>query len=388
MGLQLSQGSFAPRVGDKRRDARRPPRARLAEAAVPLEVVAVLEPRLQLAQHVRRRLRFDSAGQPLDVTRQFEQRLGQPCRGGGHGGVADSLARRHPILDHRQPNPLCHLLGDITLGLEVDPGPRLAEALGRRRIQGAAGGHDSLRPADGAVVQQQPDFRPLIERDAALQAVGRAGFDEALFNVGRLGVEAHEDGDLVRRDALGQVGPDLFHQRPRHRLLGRRLVNPRQPAEPLRQAQPLGLPHAVMLDDAVRQDHLRRLAAEAVGHVVGLGPVAAGEVEDEARVRAAPLVDRLVVVANGHVVAVGRGQQVEHFGLGEVDVLELIHHNAVVLASDRLQQVRGLDHDLPAGHEHVIEGVRTLAPPYLLHEPIEVQIPGQAVWRGGLRRQA
>ena len=93
-------------------------------------------------------------------------------------------------------------------------------------------------------------------------------------------------------------------------------------------------PPLVMADDAVGQDHLTGGAAKVFGHEIDFGPVARLKVEDKIGIRAPPLIDGLVVVADGHVVAVRRGNQVQQFGLGQVDILKLIDQHTLIAPLD------------------------------------------------------
>src|SRR6266853_1848959 len=90
--------------------------------------------------------------------------------------------------------------------------------------------------------------------------------------------------------------------------------------------QPLLGALGVVADDAVSgvQDGLARAVVLLQPHDLGVGVVLA-EIEDIAHVRAAEAIDRLVVVADHHHVAVLLREQVHQDVLGAVGVLVLVY---------------------------------------------------------------
>ena len=96
--------------------------------------------------------------------------------------------------------------------------------------------------------------------------------------------------------------------------------------------QPFGLPLAIVLNDLIGQRQRAGRTAEILIHDIGLRLIAFREVKDKVGVRPAPLIHRLVVVANGHIIAMLLGEQIQHFSLSIIDVLELIHQDVPVAA--------------------------------------------------------
>ena len=141
----------------------------------------------------------------------------------------------------------------------------------------------------------------------------------------RLGIDAHEDGGLLQGITGALCRGDLFGNRAAH-LVGRGVgIDLGYPVKALRELQLFGAALLVVADHTVGQHDLAGGTAEVFGHKVDLCPVAPLKVEDKAGVRPAPLVNRLVIIPDRHVIAMGLDQQVKNLGLGQVDILKFIH---------------------------------------------------------------
>ena len=108
--------------------------------------------------------------------------------------------------------------------------------------------------------------------------------------------------------------------------------------------EPLLLAVAVLADHGGRriEDHLRRAVVPLQPHDVRVGEVVL-EIEDVLQVGAAPLVDRLVGVADDAEIAMAFGQAAHQHVLRPVRVLVLVHHHEPELLA---VPGRGCDADL------------------------------------------
>ena len=116
-----------------------------------------------------------------------------------------------------------------------------------------------------------------------------------------------------------------------------------QPAAVVLRPELLVRARDVLRDDRVRgvEDQLRRAVVLLELDDRRVGPVAL-EVEDVADVRAAPAVDRLVVVADDREVAVLRGERLDPQVLRPVRVLVLVHVEvapALLVAGEGLRRL-------------------------------------------------
>jgi hypothetical protein len=136
---------------------------------------------------------------------------------------------------------------------------------------------------------------------------------------------------------------DLAH----HRLGLGRLVFEAQEARRLpahaKGSQHLGVAGAVVGDERVgeRQDGLPRSVVHLQTDHQGLGPIL-GEVEDVLHLRAAPAVDRLVVVAHYAQVAVTKRERLDDPILRGIGVLIFVDHHLVEARSFDIAYVREL----------------------------------------------
>ena len=81
-----------------------------------------------------------------------------------------------------------------------------------------------------------------------------------------------------------------------------------------------------------------------------------GKFENVGRTGAAPFINALVVVPNGHVVTIRRGDEVKDLGLRPVDILKLIDEYMCVMALYGRTQLRKAHQRLPSCEQHVIKG--------------------------------
>ncbi len=104
----------------------------------------------------------------------------------------------------------------------------------------------------------------------------------------------------------------------------------RRAAHALRQLQLLGIALVVVANDRIGKGERPHRTAEIFAHHIGGRAIGCAKVEDKVRIRPAPLIDRLVVVAHHHIVAMGRSNQIEHQVLRQVDILKFVHHHAII----------------------------------------------------------
>ncbi len=208
-------------------------------------------------------------------------------------------------------------------------GQRVHHALAdsaRRDVDHPPQAHVVVRIEEQLQVRQRVlDFLPLVEPDAADDAVRDALAAQRVLDDPRLRVGPVEDGHRrVARRA---------HRRPRDARDGvgllefviRQVVADLVAAGPVR-PEPLLLAVAVLTDDRGRgiQDDLRRPIVALEAHHPRFGVVGL-EVHDVPQVRAPPLVDRLVRVADDAEIAVGFGEPAHQQILRPVRVLVLVH---------------------------------------------------------------
>ena len=225
------------------------------------------------------------------------------------------------------------------------------------------------------------DFRPLVEPEAADDAIGEADLDEAVFEFAGLELGAHQDRDPVERRALALQPFDLLADPAR--FLG---AVPHPDHAQLVAAIALG-PQGLAEPFAVGRDQARGGGEDVRG-----GPIVlfepdhfrAGEVLLEAQdigdLGAAPGIDRLVVVADhADVLALLREQpqpQVLHL----VGVLVFVDQDVLEPLPVLLEHVAVAAHDVEHVQQKVAEiaGVQRLQP--VLVERVE--LPAAAVGVG------
>ena len=236
----------------------------------------------------------------------------------------------------------------------------------RAGADGAAEGHV------GGGVEGQPqvgqgvlDLAPLVEPDAADDDVRDPGPAQGVLQDPRLGVGAVEDGLRVPRDAL-----------PAHRERGlghevRLLVLVPGPVDTRRLAGHVVRPERLLLaldvvgDDGggEREDPLGRPVVLLEPHDPGARVVVL-EVEDVGDVRPAPLVDRLIRIADHAHVAVLGGEQADHPVLGAVGVLVLVHEDVAPQAAVPGEHLGHLGEEPDRAQEQIVEvhGPRLVQP--------------------------
>ena len=198
----------------------------------------------------------------------------------------------------------------------------------RRHVDDAAQADIVVRIDDDLQVRQRVlDLAPLVESHAADDAVRHARAHQRIFYRARLRIRAVQDGDDVLR-ILRQRAPGGAHDEVRFlELVAAAEVEDLRAPLPIR-PEPLLLAVAVLADHGGRriEDHLRRAVVPLQPHDVGVGEVVL-EIQDVLQVRAAPLVDRLVRVADDAEVAMALGQPAHQQVLRPVRVLVLVHHH-------------------------------------------------------------
>ena len=159
--------------------------------------------------------------------------------------------------------------------------------------------------------QRVADFRPLVEPRAADDLVRQPQGDEPLLEFAHLKGGAHQDGDVVERNAFVLGRFDLLADEPRLLLAVRALSDLRPIAERLVGEQRLSRDGR----DCGRSIPRRRRECGRRRAIVSLEPdhLRAGKILLEAQdvfdVGAAPGVDRLIVVADAAQIAVGLGEE-------------------------------------------------------------------------------
>ena len=173
--------------------------------------------------------------------------------------------------------------------------------------------------------QRVADFGPLVESRTAYDFVREPQCDESLFEFAHLKRGAHQDGDLVEGNPFVLGGLDLIADSPSLLLT---VPNPRD-RRPLPKRfvgeQRLSQAPAVMRDQSRRDGE--DVAARSI---ISLEPdhFCAGKIpfepQDVFNIRAAPRVDRLIVVADAAQIAVRLGKEAEPKVLNDVRVLVLV----------------------------------------------------------------
>ena len=161
---------------------------------------------------------------------------------------------------------------------------------------------------DAQIRQRVADFRALVEPRAADHAIGQAERDETVFELAHLERRAHQDGDLVQLLALALQLLDLFADPARFLfripgagdgdLLAVHVLGAQRLAEP-----------AFVVRDQVgggRKDVAGGAVVAFEANDLCAGKVVV-EAQDVVDLRAAPAVDRLVVVADAADVFGVRG---------------------------------------------------------------------------------
>ena len=176
---------------------------------------------------------------------------------------------------------------------------RFAQPAARRVVDALEGKVVVGLHRDPAIGQRVADLLALVEARPADHPVGQAHGDEAFLELAGLEAGAHQDGDLGQLVLVALQGLDLLADR------ARLLVAVPHAAQrdalalldlgPQRLAQP-----SLVVGDQVRgggQDVRRRTVVALQPHDGGAGKILL-EAQDVADLRAAPAVDRLVVVAD------------------------------------------------------------------------------------------
>src|SRR5690606_39077381 len=181
---------------------------------------------------------------------------------------------------------------------------------------------------DAQIGDRVTDLLSLVEARAADDTVGNAEGDEPLLELAGLEAGPHQHGHRAQGNALPLQRLDLVADEARLLLpvpeAAQADLLARLALRPQRLAEPPGIPG----DEAGcgAEDVMR-------GPVVALEPDDAGareiglEAQDVADLRAAPAIDRLVVVANAADVPVPLGEQAQPEILGHVGVLVLVHQD-------------------------------------------------------------
>ncbi len=223
----------------------------------------------------------------------------------------------------------------------------LADAAGRH-VDHAAQADVVVRVDDQLQVGERVlDFLALVEPDASDDLVRDAFPHQLIFDRARLRVRAIEHG----RHRVHVVHPRLLDRSDDEigllELVAAPEVDDLLAAFPVG-PQPLVLAVAVLLDDRRGgvEDDLR--GAVVLLEPDGLRLAEIGlEVEDVAQVGAAPLVDRLIGVADDGDVAMRPGEVADQQVLRTIRVLVLVHHHVLELAriplADLLRCVEQLD---------------------------------------------
>ena len=239
-----------------------------------------------------------------------------------------------------------------------------------RHIDDAFEGEVVARLVDEAQIGERiADFGAFVKTETADDAVGHADGDEAVLELARLVLRADEDGDAV--EAVGAFGsamlPRLDLVTDAARLLG-------------------AVPHADDFDPVALWQISEQGFAKAAA-VVGDDPAGGGEdvrgaavilfepndfgtwkvlfkLQDIFDLRAAPAVDRLVVVANAAEVLALLGKQAEPEILAGVRILIFIDHDVAetVLIGFQHVAVRLQDHQHVEQQVAEIAGVECLEP--------------------------
>ena len=217
---------------------------------------------------------------------------------------------------------------------------RLADAAGRH-VHHPPEAHIVVRIDDQTQIRQRVlDFLPLVEPDAADDAVGDAVAHERIFNRARLRVGAIQDGD--HPVAIGALG---LADGPRDVVRFFDLVRGADVADEL--AAALVGPETLVAAVPIAPDHGRRGVENDLRRPVVLlelddldvGKVLL-EVEDVSEVGAAPLVDGLIRIADDAEVAMDLGETANEQVLRPVRVLVFVDEDVPELARVELADTR------------------------------------------------
>ena len=266
-------------------------------------------------------LRHAVQRQFLDLQRQGVDQFDEAVqRAGGAPGNrlgADCLMQRSP---HRQ----ALFTGQLTQafdGLLADAAGRHVDHPLQRRV--VVAGLDQAQVGHGVL-----DLGALEEALAAVDAVGDLLAQQRLFQYPRLGVGAVEDGDLAAAHAIADGFLDALDHVTRFVVLVEGSVQADRLA--LAAGGPEFLAEATLVVGDQRVGGLEDAGGGAVvlfqADGFGIREVGA-ELVQVLDARAAPAVDRLVVVADHHQALATLGQQPQPGVLDGVGVLELIHQH-------------------------------------------------------------
>ena len=240
--------------------------------------------------------------------------------------------------------------GEATLAGVADPAPR---GVDDSREGDQVGGVDQQAEVGDRVL----DLGPLVELGAADHLVGQLEADQRVLEH-----PAHRVGPVEDRDVLAPHALLLAEALDLARHPARLLVLVAQLGEPHRLTagdlgpEPLRPPLAVALDHRVggREDRLGRAVVLLELDHLRLGEVAL-EVEDVADVGVAEAVDRLVLVADDHQVAVLGGEQLQQAVLGVVGVLVLVDEDVAEGAAPALARLLEVLQQLDRADQQVVE---------------------------------
>ncbi len=199
------------------------------------------------------------------------------------------------------------------------------------------------------------DFLAFVEPDAADDLVRHRLAHQRILNRPRLRVGAIENRkhpfNVLRSCLLHGAGDEvrLFE------LVTAAEVDDLSSALAVR-PEALVLPVAILLDDRGRrvEDHLRRPVVLFEAHDARLGKVVL-EVEDVPEVRSAPLVDRLVRIADDRQVAMDLGEPLDEHVLRTVGVLILVDHHVAELPGVAFPRLRGGLEQLDGLEQQIVE---------------------------------
>ncbi len=290
----------------------------------------------QIARPIEQQAEHRGNGLPLRRRRHAEQHVAKRRQ-------RRRLAGGHAATGHRRVD-----LGPQRVrGFDVvEPGQQRWRAdVGRRGVDALEGVHHALADAARRHVDDAPqrhvvvrvqhqlqigervlDLAAFVEAGAAEHLIRDAGRAQAVFHRARLRVGAVEDGGRGGVVGLNRLAHDLDDEVGLVEFVGAAIGHNRRPAGLIR-PQHLVFAAAVVADDGRRriENDLRRavVAFELDGHRVW---EVALEVEDVLHIGAAPLVDRLVGVADHAQVAVHAHELLHEQVLRPVGVLIFVDH--------------------------------------------------------------
>ncbi len=231
----------------------------------------------------------------------------------------------------------------------------LADAA-RRHVDHAAQGDVVVRVENQLEVRERVlDLLALVKPDAAQDDVADVGLAQSVFDRPRLRVGAVEHGHRVL-DVLGQRLPGNLGD-----VVGFFELVSAAEVDDLRATLAIGpqrllLAVAVVADDRRGrvENHLRRAIVAFEAHDDRLREVGF-EVEDVAKVGAAPFVDRLVRIADDGEIAVSAGDLLDQQVLGPVRVLVFVDHDELELPRVALAHGRRAVEELDGFQEQIVE---------------------------------